>query len=289
VQTGDLPVETGLAKSVELKTLLLNADLKGQEARLSNVSFQLFGGQFKGEGGLSMGSPTPPFHGKVSITGMQLGPALEAVSPDSNVSISGTAAMTLAVAGRGFSMPDLTKAMEGPGHLQIQNGKIEGINLTQEAVTLLNVGGLSPDRIKATAFSTIETDVMIKQGLVHVQRLLMDSHDFQATGGGTVGFDQRLNLAVNLILSQALSQKLTGSSPVTKLALKDNRVRLPLLITGTVQQPSYGLDSRRLSDQVQLQVQEKVREAVKGLIEGTLKPDELKQQGKDILKELFGR
>jgi len=148
VQTGDLPVETGLAKSVELRNLLVNADLKGPNARLSNASFQLFDGQLKADGEMSTGSPTAPFRGKVKIDGLQLGPALAAISPDSKVSMSGTAAMDLAVAGRGFTMPDLTKALEGPGHLRIKNGKIEGVNLMEEATALLKVAGLSPDRLK---------------------------------------------------------------------------------------------------------------------------------------------
>lgn len=289
LQTRDLPVETGFAKSVEVKNLLVNADLKGQNVRLSNASFQLFEGQFKADGDLSTGSPAPPFHGKIKIDGLQLGPALAAVSPDSKVSMSGTAAMDLAVAGRGFTMPDLTNTLEGPGHLRIKNGKIEGINLMEEATTLLKIVGLSPDRIKATAFSTIETDVLIKQGLVNVQKFLMDSRDLQAAGTGTVGFDQTLNLAVDLTLSQPLSQKLAGSSPLARIAMKEGRLRLPLLITGTTQSPSYGLDAKELTGKAQEQVKEKVNEAVKGLLEGTTTPKDLEQQGKDLLKGLLGR
>ncbi|SPP63103.1 AsmA family protein [Nitrospira lenta] len=289
VQTGDLPVETGLAKSVELRNLLVNANLKGPNARLSNASFQLFDGQFKAEGELSTGSQAPPFRGKIKIDGLQLGPALAAISPNSTVSMSGTAAMDLAVTGRGFTMPDLTKSLEGPGHLRIKNGKIEGINLMEEASALLKVAGLSPDRLKATAFSAIETDVMIKQGLVTVQKLLMDSHDFQATGAGTVGFDQTLNLAVNLHLTPALSQKLAASSPIVRIALKDGRLRLPFQIAGTLQAPAYGLDTKELTGKVQEQVKEQLNEAVKGLLEDTTNPKDLQQQGKDLLKGLLGR
>ena len=321
VNTADLPITLPLAKPVELRDLTVTAKtripfnpaappleiadvsdlrvaialgqslvhLKGPNARLSNASFQLFDGQLKADGEMSTGSPTAPFRGKVKIDGLQLGPALAAISPDSKVSMSGTAAMDLAVAGRGFTMPDLTKALEGPGHLRIKNGKIEGVNLMEEATALLKVAGLSPDRLKTTAFSAIETDVMIKQGLVNVQKLLMDSHDFQATGAGTVGFDQTLNLAVNLHLSPALSQKLASSSPIARIAMKEGRLRLPFQITGTIQAPAYGLDTKELTGKVQEQVKEKVNEAVKGILDGTTNPKDLQQQGKDLLKGLLGR
>ncbi len=67
---------------------------------------------------------------------------------------------------------------------------------------------------------------MIKQGLIGLQRVLMDSHDFQATGGGTIGLDQSLNMKLNLNLSQALSQKIAAGSPIAKVAMSNGRLSL---------------------------------------------------------------
>ena len=289
INTADLPVDTTLKKPVDLKNLEVNTDVKGQEARLSNLSFQIFNGEVKAQGATSLGSAVPPFNGQITIQGTQLGPALEAFRPDSELSVSGTAAADIAVAGRGFSMSDLTKALEGPGHLEVKDGRIEGVNLMGEAVALLKVAGVSLNQAKATVFSIIETDFMIKQGLVNIQRLLADSHDFQATGNGTVGFDQTLNLAVNMNLTPALSQKIAGSSPVVKVALKDGRLRLPLLITGTMQNPSYTLDTKALTGKIQEQAQEKAKSAVEGLLRGTTKPSDLKKEGEDLLKGILGQ
>jgi AsmA protein len=242
----------------------------------------------KGQGKLITGSEAPPFNGGIAVQGVQLGPALSAVA-DTPVSISGTAGADLTLKGRGFSMPDLTKALEATGHMAVKDGRIEGVNLLQEAMSILKVAGITLDNPKATAFSTIETDLVIKQGIVNVQRLLMDSHDFQATGGGTIGFDQKLNLGVTLNLSQDLSRKIAGASPVAKLALKEGRLSLPLTIGGTVQAPSYGLDMKDLTGAVQEQVKKKAEEAIGGLLKGTTKPQDLKQQGRDLLKGLMGR
>lgn len=287
INTADLPVDVGLKKPVEIKDLQLSTELKDQDARVNNLSLRLFDGVIKAVGGMTLGNTALPFKGKVTLQGMQLGPALDAVGTD-HVSVSGTAGADIALQGRGFSMPALTKALEGTGHIAVKDGKIEGVNLMNEVLVLLNVVGVSSDNVKATAFSTIETDFGITQGLIHVQRLLMDSHDFQATGNGAVGFDQRLNLKTNLNLSQALSQKIVGSSPAARLALSGGRLSLPLLITGTVQTPSYALDAKRLSGKVQEQVKEKLQGAVEDLLKGSAKPEDVKQQGKDLLKGLLG-
>ena len=288
INTADLPVALPLQTPVEVNNLQIAAEVQGQDVLLQNFSFQFFDGQATAQGRVTSGSETPPFTGKMTIQGMQLGPALNALAT-TRVSISGTAGADLGLQGRGFSMSDLTQSLEGTGHMAVKDGKIEGVNLLQEAIAILKVVGLSLDDAKATAFSTIETDLAMKQGIVHVQRLLMDSHDFQATGGGTIGFDQTLNLAVNLNLSQDFSQKLGRSSPVAKLAMKEGRLSLPLVITGTAQAPSYGLNMKGLTGKVQEQVREKAEEAVGGLLKGTTKPEDVKQQGQEMLKGLLGR
>jgi AsmA protein len=288
INTANLPMTLPLAKPVEIKNVQIAAEVKGPEAKLSNLSLQLFGGQVKGQAKLVTGSDAPPFTSSLTMQGVQLGPALDAVAT-TKLSVSGTAGADLSLQGRGFSMPDLTKALEGMGHIGVKEGKVEGVNLLQEALAILKVVGLSLGDPKATVFSTIETDLVIKQGIVTVQRLLMDSHDFQATGGGTIGFDQRLNLAVRLNLSRDVSQKIAGLSPVAKLALKDGRLSLPLTIGGTVQQPTYGLDMKGVTGAVQEQVKKKAEEAIGGLLKGTTKPQDLQREGRDLLKGLMGR
>ena len=288
INTANLPITLPLLKPVDVKDLRVAAEIQGQDVRVQYLSFQLFDGQVAAEGKLTSGSGTPPFTGKMTIQDMQLGPALNALAT-TQVSISGTAGANLSMQGRGFSMPDLTKSLEGTVHVVVKDGKIEGVNLLEEAASILNVSGIALDHVKATAFSTIETDLAIQHGTVLVQRLLMDSHDFQATGGGTIGFDQKLNLAVSLNLSQELSQKIAHSSPAAKLAMKEGRVSLPLVITGTAQAPSYGLDMKSLTGRVQEQVQKKARETIDGLLKGTTKPEDVIQQGQDLLKGLLGR
>jgi AsmA protein len=288
INTANMPVTLPLQKPVDVTDLQIATEIQGQDLLFQNISFQLFDGQLAAEGRITSGSETPPFTGKMTIQGMQLVPALNALAT-TQVSISGTAGANLSVRGRGFSMPDLTKSLEGTGHMVVKDGKIEGVNLLQEAISILKVVDISLENAKATVFSTIETDIAINQGTIYIQRLLMDSHDFQATGGGTIGFDQTLSLVVNLNLSQDLSQKIARSSPVARLAMKEGRLSLPLIVTGTTQAPSYGLDMKGLTGRAQEQAQKKLEEEVGGLLKGTTKPEDLKQQGRDLLKGLLGR
>lgn len=288
INTANLPITLPLNKPVDIQNLEIAAEVKGQDAKLNNLSFQLFEGQIKGQAKVVTGMDAPPFQSNVTVERVQLGPVIEALAA-TPLSVSGTAGADFSLQGRGFSKPELTQALEGTGRLRVKEGRIEGVNLLHEALSMMKVVGISVDNAKATAFSTIETDLAIKQGIVDVQRLLMDSHDFQAIGGGTIGFDQTLNLAIRLNLSQELSQKIASLSPVAKLALKEGRLSLPLTISGTAQAPSYGLDMKGLTGNVQEQIKKKAEEAVGGLLKGTVKPQDMKQQGEELLKGLMGR
>src|SRR6266852_2201701 len=223
INTADLPFALPLQKPIDVKNLQIAAEVQGQDVQLQNLSFQLFDGHVTAEGRVTSGSETPPFTGKITIQGMQLGSALNALAT-TQVSISGTAAADLGVQGRGLSTPDLTKSLEGTGHGAVKDGKIEGVDLLQEAISILKVVDISLDNAKATAFS-----------------------------------------------------------------MKEGRLSLPLVITGTAQAPSYGLDMKGLTGKVQEQVQKKVEEAVGGLLRGKTKPEDLKRQGQELLKGLLGR
>lgn len=288
INSDDVPLALPLKKAVEVKDLQLTADVQGHDARLSNLSFQVFNGQIKSQGTATMGAKPLPFTGKVSVQGLQLGPALEAVSTG-KVTVSGTADTNLAIQGRGFTKEDLRRALEGTGHLEIKDGKIEGINLLQEALALLQAVGVSQDNLKATVFSIIESDFSIQQGLLRVQRLVADSHDYQTTAMGTVGFDKTLNLKATMNLSEALSRKIGGAAPAARLAFAKGRLAIPMTITGTAQAPSFTLDTRAMGGRVQEQVKEKVQDAVADVLKGKSSPKDMQKQGEELLKGLFGR
>lgn len=277
-----VPLTLPLKKPLKIKDVHVAADLKGHEARLQNLSFELLNGQVKAQGVTMLGSDTPPFNGKISVQGVQLGPLMEAAGLE-RVWVSGTAAAELAVQGRGFSKPSMTRALKGSGHLALKDGRIEGINLFQEAMTLLNAVGFSQDMVKFTVFSLIDSNLEIKAGRLNVSQFRMECPGFQITANGTVGFDQTLNLRASLNLSEALSQQIVGTSPAIKVAMTQGRMKVPLVITGTTQAPSFGLDTEAIKAQVQAQVKAKAAEATGSLLSNVL------QKGQNVLKKLFGQ
>ncbi|MGH7255625.1 MAG: AsmA family protein, partial [Nitrospirales bacterium] len=231
LDTAELPVDVPLNTPVRLRGLRLEAELKGTDARVPSVSFQLFEGRIQGQGAMTLGQESPPFTVKVVLQNVQLGSVLEAVGTD-KVWISGAATGDVDLQGLGFTMPELTKALQGSVQLTLKDGKLEGINMLQEAMVLLKVAGLLQGNVKATVFSKIEAETAIKDGVVQVKTLVLDSRDFQGAATGTVGLDHTLNLRANLSLPEGLSGKVTGASPIANFVLGGKRLTVPLIITG---------------------------------------------------------
>jgi len=277
-----VPVALPSKKPLLVKDLQVGAELNGHEARLNQLSFQLFQGRVSGQATATLGSDSPPFQSKFSVQGVQLGPLMETLGLE-RIWVSGTGAAELAAQGRGFSKPSLMRGLKGSGHLTLKDGRIEGINLFKEAMMVLNAAGFSQEMVKFTIFSLLDSNFEIKAGRLNVNQFRMECPGYQVTANGTVGFDQALNLHVSLNLSEALSQQILGASPAVKVALTQGRMKVPLVITGTTQAPSFGLDTEAVKAQVEAQAKAKAAEATGNLLSNVL------QKSQNALKKLFGQ
>jgi AsmA protein len=285
VKMTEFPSVPSFLKPVAMNDCSMAVEVKGQKVELTAFSCRLFGGVVKGRGTVVAGSDAPPFDGMVSLEGLQLGPALRTFT-DAQVSISGTADVTLAFNGRGFVMQDLIKSLAGRGRIVVKNGMIGGVDLPGETRALLHAAGISLGVTDPLAFQTLEADGVMGGNSITVQRLLAESPDVQATAAGTIGFDQTLDLTARLSLSPDLSRRLAKISSVASLMMQDGRVILPLVIKGTLQEPLYRLDLKDVAARLQRGIQGGTVGAMGELLMGTM-PEPIKRQGRRWLQGLF--
>ena len=67
INTADLPVTLPLRKPIEAKNVRMAAGMKGSEARLQSLALDLFNGRLFAQGGLTIGTTSPPFDGNVIL------------------------------------------------------------------------------------------------------------------------------------------------------------------------------------------------------------------------------
>ena len=281
ITTTELPVSVPLTKPVLITNLVATAAVRPPHARLRNLYFNVFGGELQGEVETKTGTVPLPFSGKIAVQRLQLGSLMEAVGTD-KLSVSGTASAEMEMRGEGVTLPELTRTLEGAGHLLVKDGKVEGINLLKEAATLFKAMGITKDLGETTVFSMLESNFKMQQGIVRVDRLTARSPDFDATSTGEIGFDKTLRLNVSLLLSEALSKAIAGSSPIAKALMTHGRLSVPMVISGSTQAPRYALDTKSLGSNLQELVKGKLGELLKGQ-----NGEDILRQGEKALKKLF--
>ena len=284
LRTADLPAALPLRKSVEAKDIKLVGSFNEGQAVLESMSLTIFGGRLTSRARVAFGTDAPPFDGALSMQGIQLAPLVDALS--AKVAVSGRATSELVVKGRGFSQPQLASALTGAGAIAVKDGKIEGVNVLQEAVRLLQAAGVTVDPAKATVFSSLTGTFAIRSGIVAVERLALESQDVQGAANGTIGFDHAMNLKATLSLSEAISKQIIRTAPAAKLATAGDRITVPMIVTGTIESPSYALDTKAVAGAIQERVKEEARDVMSDVLKG--EPLDV-EKGKKALKRLFGQ
>jgi AsmA protein len=263
IDTADLPVALPLKKPVQATDLRISIEAKDKRVRLSNFSLNLFNGQITGQAGVATASKPSTFDGKFRLQGIQLQPVMEAVGTD-KVSVSGTASADFDFRGKGFSMAELSDSLAGTGRIEAKDGKIVGVNFLKEAFRLLSLAGIKHNMTDTAVFSIIESDLTVKSGNITLERSRIDSKDFQGSVTGNIGFDQMLNLKAKLSLSEELSRQIGGSN-IAKAVTTGNRVTVPMIITGTLSNPAYALDTKAISAKAKERVNKEVKDKVRKL------------------------
>jgi hypothetical protein len=99
-------------------------------------------------------------------------------------------------------------------------------------------------------FSQVTARVLTGQGIAPLKRLHLVGPIVQAEGTGTASLlDKKLDLHLSLQIQAQYVGKIPPLRDIaTKIADKHGFVQLPLTVTGTIDEPVYGLDQRWLNE-----------------------------------------
>lgn len=162
---------------MSLRDGVLDANLGGM---------QLYDGQGTGKFTLDAAKPVPSFSGNFVLDGVSTKPLLDAAA-GFNL-LSGRAKVELQLSGAGRTGEEIKKSLAGHGSIAIDEGTIEGINLT-ELIAGMGAGqmpNLEQGPGAKTAFSALGGTFTIASGVAETHDLEVTSPLLQITGRGTV-------------------------------------------------------------------------------------------------------
>jgi len=153
---------------------------------------------------------------------------------------------------KGVTSAEIMRALNGTTTLNVSNLRDTGVDLSHE---LASIGGFLKSAQPAKGFTDVSPltgDIVVKNGVAQTSNLQAKLDIGSIAGVGTANLvDQTLNLHLTAVLSQTFSQQVggTGIGGLMKTALANNQgeLAIPVLVTGTFQNPKFMPDVQQMT------------------------------------------
>ena len=249
-QSGPKPIPLDAQGEIHLdwflynKLVVSNVDcqliLQNGKLRVEPLSASLYGGALGGSVKGDVESPGPPFQSVVYTENILLDEIIAAFWPQTKGSWSGNVNLISRAEGSGADL----SALQSRIYLNINEAEFSGHPLFVKFAELF----LAED-LQQLRFSQVTARVLTSQGIATLKRLHLVGPIVQAEGTGTASLlDKKLDLHLSLQIRAQYVGKIPPLRDIaTKIADKHGFVQLPLTVTGTIDEPVYGLDQRWLN------------------------------------------
>ena len=273
----------GMVSNVPYRNLALRAEYGAAQVNVSSLKVDAYGGSIASKAETAL-TPSHPFRAAVNLTGIDLQQALGAQGAKAADMVRGSLTGQVNASGKGADFDQIKPTLQGSGRIQIDHGKLIGVNLVGTAIKKINgipaIGTLiTPSMIQRhpTLFSSSDTDLKLVR-LSYVMTgprftsrdITADADDYRISGEGWFDMDKNVDLSVHVLMSRGFSGELQAEKKnVVYLENQGGEIEIPLLIQGRLPKPTIQPD-------VQFLVQRAASHAVE-------------QQGTRLLNKFLGK
>jgi len=231
--------------AMAIDKLQATALLKGDTVSLAPLTFNVFGGNYKGTLAVDLGDEAPTFHWKATMSNVDVAAATAfAGSPNT---ISGRFNGQIDLTGSGADAASAMRTVQGTARMTISNGVVKDLGLvrTVVAATSMNAGSIkaSAGGSRDEPFTKLGGTVTIANGMASTNDLSFESPDLLLSAGGSSKLDgSSMTFAGKLQLSEELTKQ-TGGGSITRAVQEGGRLTLPATITGSAYSPIVRVDT----------------------------------------------
>ena len=231
--SGDLSISKLKVAQLNMADVSFNLQAKQGILRTKQSIKQLYNGSYKGQMTINAKSKTPALALNEKISGVQIGPLLKDLQPDSAAKIKGTANITAKLNANGNTLPAIKSTLGGKLSFSLHKGAIRDFNLQKIIDTSkLAITGKEMKKNYAneqTLFSIIQGTATIKRGVINNPDFLAKSSTVEVKGGGTANLVNE-SLDYNVVAKAKKGGKNITDRPI---AIK---------VQGTLSEPVYTVD-----------------------------------------------
>jgi len=220
--------------------------------QLSPLTADLFGGKQDGSLTLDVRAPKPVCSVRSKLSGIDANALLSAVSSLRDTLYGSLGANTSLTFTLGPST-DLARSLNGNLDFQVVNGQLKNINILNEVAKVGKFLNSAPAQSgSGTALHKFAGTLTIKNGVASTNNLTasLDAGSLAASGQLSL-VDQGLNMHVNAVLANQISQTVGGSGIggflSTALSNSSGELVIPVTVTGTTSHPVFTPDVHSLA------------------------------------------
>lgn len=275
---GVITIDSLQTAKVRMEKVNANWHLQDRTVYLDSLTSHLYEGNMKAQGKLDLTTGVPQISAKGDLSNVQAEPLFQDLTDGKQkLKLKGLANANVAITTSGINKNAILQNLNGTAAFNFANGVIEGIDigyLVNNAYSFVHKRALTDDvNSNQTNFGSFKGTAVIQRGIVSTNDLLLDSSRFQTNGKGTVNLvNEQLNLSL-----------VTSPKDVAKL----EGMTIPVLVKGTLSDPSIRLDTEALVSAVAKEQVQSVKEKVQDKIQQKIQ-DKLPGDAGQVFKNLLG-
>ena len=287
--TASLDIDKTRYKGISITNFRSRYELKNNVLTIPYLNGNTLSGAFALKGALDLTQRGTRYRITSDLNGVKIEEMIDAFAPKAKGKIFGILSGKTEITGAGTLPVNVKRNLKGKGAFAIKDGALRNAELSAGLLAILGLQDLREIPIeKANGRFTIS------DGTVNLATLI-GSKDMIIDETGTVGLDEKLDLAILVKVSDRLAPKLVSQSSIASfLSGEKGWTSLPLGVGGTISKSSYGIDSKAVGKKVREGVQKKIGEELLKILpksQGTPSGTQQKKGAspEDLIKGIFGK
>jgi uncharacterized protein involved in outer membrane biogenesis len=257
----------GSLRDVEYQNLAAELTTRDNVASLRNLTFDAYGGTFRGRADYDMRKGgAPAFEVRSDVGGMDLASLVASQAPKAGGKLDGKLLTDITLSGSGQEWPAIRRTLRGDGKLAVNDGVLKDVNIADSALgSITGIAGLSSfisPRVRQkypelfgtgdTRFDEMGGTFQIADGRAVTNDLVLSARDYSVRGKGYFTFEQAVDFTATLIASEKLTADIVGDVKEARyLVGNSGRLEIPFRLEGILPNARAKPDSKFIAAALQ--------------------------------------
>jgi AsmA protein len=250
--SGRIRVGSIVNEALVLENVQAEATLDRGVIRLDPLTASVFGGRHRGSITVDA-RPTPATFAYASRLEQVDANRLASATTSLRDVIFGALSSDVRVSAVADGAQEVARSMNGTLSLNVADGRIANMDLLHEIANVASFLTGQPPGRKSTGIAALSGTFAVTNGLAQTDDLKATIEGGSLGASGSINLvDQSVNLRLTAVLSKDFSQRVGGTRiggyMTTALANQQGELVVPMLMTGSMQQPRFAPDARRVAE-----------------------------------------